>query len=49
MKLSNCKNKKLDVFKIGIKIGFVGNLNFSDVPTYARAHGIDFARNIYNS
>ena len=43
-KASTCKNKKLDVYKNGVKLGSVGNIMYSDYPSYIETHGLEFAK-----
>ena len=43
IKLSNRKNKKLDVFKNGLFLGSIGHLLYSDYPSYIASHGLHFA------
>ena len=44
IKLSTSKNKKLDVYKNGIKLGSIGNILYSDYPSYIKTHGLEFAK-----
>jgi hypothetical protein len=39
VKVSNVKNKKIDVFKDGKKIASVGALGYYDYPTYLKDKG----------
>ena len=43
VKLSQQKNKKIDVFKNGVKIASIGDLRYKDFPTYVIEKGIEFA------
>ena len=43
--LSQQKNKKIDVFKKGVKIATIGDLRYKDFPTYVIENGIEFANN----
>ena len=43
VQLSQQKNKKIDVFKNGVKIATIGDLRFKDFPTYVIENGIEFA------
>ena len=43
VRLSEQKNKKIDVFKNNVKIAGTGDLNYKDFPTYAIENGIEFA------
>ena len=43
--LSQQKNKKIDVFKKGVKIATIGDLRYKDFPTYIIENGIEFANN----
>jgi hypothetical protein len=43
IKLSSNKNKKIDVFKNGIKIASVGATGYYDYPTFIKTHGIEHA------
>jgi len=40
---SHDKKKKIDVFKNGKRIGSVGDISYSDYPTYVRTHGKEYA------
>ena len=37
------KNKKLDVFKNGIKIASIGAVGMKDYPTYIKENGVKYA------
>ena len=41
VRLSEQKNKKLDVFKNNVKIATIGDLNYKDFPTYVFENGIE--------
>lgn len=43
VKLSTRKNKKIDVFKDGVKIASIGGAGYGDFPTYKRTHGDEYA------
>lgn len=43
--LSTRKDKKIDVFKNGVKIASVGGAGYADYPTYIRTHGKEYADN----
>ena len=43
VKLSQQKNKKLDVFKNDVKIATIGDSRYKDFPTYVIENGIEFA------
>ena len=43
VQLSQQKNKKLDVFKNGVKIATIGDSRYKDFPTYVIEKGIEFA------
>ena len=45
VQLSQQKNKKIDVFKKGVKIATIGDLRYKDFPTYVIENGIEFANN----
>ena len=45
VQLSQQKNKKIDVFKKGVKIATVGDSRYKDFPTYVIENGIEFANN----
>ena len=45
VRLSQKKNKKIDVFKKGVKIATVGDSRYKDFPTYVIENGIEFANN----
>ena len=45
VQLSQQKNKKIDVFKKGVKIATIGDLRYKDFPTYIIENGIEFANN----
>jgi hypothetical protein len=36
-------HKKIDVYKNGVKIASIGDINYSDYPTYIISHGIAYA------
>jgi hypothetical protein len=40
---STLKNKKVDVFVNGKRIGSIGQLGMSDYPTYLKTHGKEYA------
>ena len=43
IKSSSRKNKKLDICKNGIFLGSIGNLLYSDYPSYIKSHGFESA------
>ena len=43
VQLSQQKNKKIDVFKNGVKIASIGDSRYKDFPTYVIENGIEFA------
>ena len=43
VQLSQKKNKKIDVFKNGVKIATIGDSRYNDFPTYVIENGIEFA------
>ena len=43
IKPSSIKNKKIDVFKDNKKIVSIGDINYSDYPTYLKTNGKAFA------
>ena len=43
VQLSQKKNKKIDVFKNGVKIASIGDSRYKDFPTYVIENGIEFA------
>ena len=43
VQLSQKKNKKIDVFKNGVKIATIGDSRYKDFPTYVIENGIEFA------
>ena len=43
VQLSQQKNKKIDVFKNGVKIATIGDSRYKDFPTYVIEKGIEFA------
>ena len=43
VQLSQQKNKKIDVFKNGVKIATIGDSRYNDFPTYVIENGIEFA------
>ena len=45
VQLSQQKNKKIDVFKKGVKIATIGDSRYKDFPTYIIENGIEFANN----
>ena len=45
VQLSQQKNKKIDVFKKGVKIATIGDSRYKDFPTYVIENGIEFANN----
>ena len=45
VQLSQKKNKKIDVFKNGVKIASIGDSRYKDFPTYVIENGIEFANN----
>ena len=45
VQLSQQKNKKIDVFKNGVKIASIGDSRYKDFPTYVIENGIEFANN----
>ena len=45
VQLSQQKNKKIDVFRNGVKIATIGDLRYKDFPTYVIENGIEFANN----
>jgi hypothetical protein len=50
IKPSTNKNKKIDVFDNGEKVAEIGDINYSDYPTYLITHGKEYAnkrRNLY--
>ena len=50
IKPSNQKNKKLDVFRNNIYKCSIGDIRYSDYPTYINSHGLLYAnqrRNLY--
>ena len=44
VQLSETKNKKIDVFKNGVKIASIGDLRYKDFPNYVMENGIEFAK-----
>ena len=44
IKRSTRKNKKLDVFRKGVKIASIGDLRYNDFHSYKRTKGIEFAK-----
>lgn len=51
IKSSTVKNKKIDVFKDGKKIASIGDINYSDYPTYLEKEGksvADERRRLYH-
>ena len=44
IKPSTRKNKKLDVFRGGVKVASVGDLRYNDFLSYKRTKGIEFAK-----
>ena len=45
VRLSQKKNKKIDVFKNGVRIATIGDSRYKDFPTYVIENGIEFANN----
>ena len=43
IKPSTNKKKKIDVFKHGVKIATVGDINYNDYPTYLKTKGKEYA------
>ena len=43
LQLSQQTNKKIDVFKNGVKIATTGDSRYKDFPTYVIEKGIEFA------
>jgi hypothetical protein len=43
LKASTQKNKKIDVYKNGVKIVSIGDINFLDYPNYVLKYGIEYA------
>ena len=43
IKVSTRKNKKIDVYKNDVFLGSIGNLLYSDYPSYIESHGLEFA------
>lgn len=43
IKPSKIKDKKIDVYKDNRKIASIGDINYSDYPTYIQTHGIQYA------
>ena len=43
VQLSKKKNKKIDVYKNGVKIASIGDSRYKDFPTYVIENGIEFA------
>ena len=44
VKRSTRKNKKLDIFRGGVKIASIGDLRYNDFHSYKRTKGIEFAK-----
>lgn len=40
---SHTKGKKIDVYKKGVKIASIGDINYSDYPTYLETKGKQYA------
>ena len=45
VKPSTLKNKKIDVYKDGNKIGSVGAIGYMDFPTWIEKKGLEYANN----
>ena len=43
VQLSQQRNKKIDVFRSGVKIATIGDSRYKDFPTYVIEKGIEFA------
>ena len=43
VRLSELKNKKLDVFQNDVKIATIGDSRYKDFPTYVIENGLEFA------
>ena len=44
VKPSHKKGKKIDVIKNNAIIASIGNLNYSDYPTYIKTNGLEYAK-----
>lgn len=40
---SKNKTKKIDVYKNGVKVCSIGDISYSDYPTYIKTHGLVYA------
>jgi hypothetical protein len=37
------KNKKIDVFRDGVRVASIGDIKYSDYPHYILSHGLSYA------
>ena len=45
VKPSTRKGRKIDVIKNNVVIASIGDMNYSDYPTYIKSHGLEYANN----